>query len=147
MALQLTIGTVMIILSIVLAAAFAQMLVSLKGRFNAWIVREPHGIKFVAVLSVAIIWIQVAYSIFIWSWAALFKGIGAFGSWEEALYFSIVSFTTLGFGDILLPVEWRLLSGMAAANGLLMFGFFTAYIVEVMRRIHKEQVRGYPEED
>jgi hypothetical protein len=41
-----------------------------------------------------------------------------FGTLEGAVYFSIVAYTTLGFGDILLPLDWRLLGGMASANGL-----------------------------
>ncbi|MEM9736953.1 MAG: ion channel, partial [Pseudomonadota bacterium] len=52
-----------------------------------------------------------------------------------ALYFSVVAFTTLGFGDVLLPQEWRLLAGLSAANGLLIFGVSTAFLVEVFRRV------------
>lgn len=147
MLLQLSIGTVMIIWSIIIAATFAQSLITIKTRFNDWIVKEPHGLKFVVALSVTIAWIQASYAIMIWSWAILFKLLNAFEFWEESVYFSIVSFTTLGFGDILLPVEWRLLSGMSAANGLLMFGFFTAFIVEIMRRIHHDQAQGYSDDD
>jgi len=46
----------------------------------------------------------------------------------------------LGFGDILLPMEWRLLAGMAAVNGLLNFGFLTVLTVEVLRRIRLAQM-------
>jgi Ion channel len=137
----------MIILTIVIAGLFFQSLMWVKERLDTWIVRPPHNRKFIAAISVAIVWIQLAYAAFIWVWAILFMLLGAFDNWEESVYFSIVSFTTLGFGDVLLPKEWRLLSGMSAANGLLMFGFFTAFIVEVMRRIRREQERGWPEKD
>ncbi len=51
----------------------------------------------------------------------------------------MVSFTTLGFGDIILPVEWRILGGMTALNGLLNIGVFAALMVEVLRRVRTEQ--------
>mgnify|MGYP003674721669 CR=1 FL=1 len=58
---------------------------------------------------------------------------------EESVYFGFVAFTTLGFGDILLPLQWRLLGGMAAANGLLNFGLLTAVIVETLRQVRRMQ--------
>jgi hypothetical protein len=64
-------------------------------------------------------------------------GIGAFDSLESAVYFSLVSFTTLGFGDIILGKEWRILSGMMAANGLLIFGLTTAVLVDFLSRLKR----------
>ena len=65
-----------------------------------------------------------------------------FDDLETATYFSIVAFTTLGFGDIILPVDWRILGGMTAANGLMNMGLYTALLVEVLRRVRSDQVRG-----
>ena len=74
-----------------------------------------------------------------WIWAAAYVGIGAIESLEPALYFSVVAFTTLGFGDITLPLEWRLLSGLTAANGLLLFGLSTAFLVEFLIKLRRAQ--------
>jgi hypothetical protein len=63
----------------------------------------------------------------------LYVGLGLFDSFEPALYFSIISFTTVGFGDVVLEPGWRLLAGMTATHGLLNFGLFTAFLVEVFR--------------
>jgi len=60
--------------------------------------------------------------------------LGCFSSLEESLYFSMVSFTALGFGDLTLPQEWRILSGMIAANGLVLFGLNTAFLIEVLHQ-------------
>ena len=65
--------------------------------------------------------------------------VGIFESFEASVYFALVAFTTLGFGDILLPLEWRLLAGLAAANGLLIFGIFTAMLVETIRETRSRQ--------
>ena len=66
--------------------------------------------------------------------------LGAFETLERALYFSVVVFTTLGFGDITLPEPLRLLSGLSAANGLLLFGLSTAYLVEFLSGLRQLRV-------
>ncbi len=59
-------------------------------------------------------------------WAALYWLIGAFPDFATSLYFSGVTFTSLGYGDVVLPVAMRLLAPLQAANGLMMFGITTA---------------------
>lgn len=147
MVTQLVIGTIIITITVMVAAGFAGTAVWALARFAHQLVRPPHGWRFVIALGALVLWVQLAMSICVWLWALLFLYLEIFATMEPALYFSIVSFTTLGFGDILLPDEWRILSGLSAANGLLMFGFFTAFLVEMMRRIRREQVEGVPEVD
>ena len=65
--------------------------------------------------------------------------IGIFVLFEASVYFALVAFTTLGFGDLLLPQEWRLLGGICAANGLLMIGLLTAILVETLRETRLRQ--------
>ncbi len=57
------------------------------------------------------------------------------GDFEDALYFSTVSFTALGFGDVVIEGSWRLLSGIQAMTGLLVFGWSTALLFAVVQRI------------
>jgi len=80
-------------------------------------------------------------SVFVWAFALFWLDI--FITLEASVYFALVAFTTLGFGDILLPQEWRLLGGMAAANGLLMFGLLTAILVEILRDTRARQRKFY----
>jgi len=130
--------------TLVIAAGFVLAALKALVHFGPWIVREPHTRKFMIVMLVMVLWIQLAMTIAVWVWAITFRLLGIFEALEPAVYFAIVSFTTLGFGDVLLPVEWRLLSGLAASNGLIYFGFFTAVLVEVMRRVRQEQIAGRP---
>lgn len=81
------------------------------------------------------LWLMTAHVLGIWLWAGVFLRIEAFGDIESAMYFAAVSYTTLGFGDVLLPEQWRLLSGAAAANGLLLFGLSAAFLVEVSAKL------------
>ncbi|ESQ09528.1 MAG: two pore domain potassium channel family protein [Thiohalocapsa sp. PB-PSB1] len=59
-------------------------------------------------------------------------------SFEQAVYFSVVTFTTLGYGDItLIDHEWRILSGIEALNGILLVGWTTALLFSVFQRCWK----------
>ncbi len=81
-------------------------------------------------------WLMLAHSIEISMWAWTFVRLEVFEGWEPALYFSAASYTTLGFGDVLLPEPWRLLSGAAAANGLLLFGLSAAFLFDAAGQLH-----------
>ena len=68
-------------------------------------------------------------------WAYAYTSVGAIADFEPALYFSMVTFTTLGYGDLTLDPEWRLLASFEAANGIIMFGWTTALVVAYIQRI------------
>ena len=141
MFIQLAIGTALMILTILLSAVNFWILEVLLVRSGRWIARPPHRPKLLAVLCGAVFWSFSTVIVGVWIWALAFYGLGVFATLEGSVYFSLVAFTTLGFGDILLPEDWRLLSGMSAANGLLIFGLMTAMLVEVLRfaRIEQEE--------
>lgn len=88
----------------------------------------------------AAIWILGIVTAGVWIWALTFRVLGLFPTMEECVYFALVSFTTLGYGDLVLPQGWRLLGGMAAANGFMTFGLLIAMLVEALRQIRLGQV-------
>jgi voltage-gated potassium channel Kch len=69
------------------------------------------------------------------TWAALFVYLDEFSDYATSFYFSAVSFTSLGYGDIVMSERWRLLGALEAANGVLMFGLSAGAILSVMTRI------------
>ena len=71
----------------------------------------------------------------IWSYALVYLAIGALPDFESALYFSTTSFTTLGYGDVVLDRHWRLFGAIEGANGLLLFGWSTAFLFSVISRM------------
>lgn len=112
------------------------------SRSHTWLMREPHRPKLMLVIAGVSLWVLGVITAGVWVWAFAFRFLGVFATMEESVYFSLVSFTTLGFGDILLPHQWRLLGGMAAANGLLNFGLLTALLVEALRHVRLGQVES-----
>jgi voltage-gated potassium channel len=74
--------------------------------------------------------------IVIWAGAYLaLVPVSELASFEEAVYFSFVTFTTLGYGDITLSEGFRLLSGIEALNGIILVGWTTAMIFSVVQHI------------
>jgi hypothetical protein len=69
-------------------------------------------------------------------WAVTFLKTGAIAGVEPAFYFSMVTFTTLGYGDVVLEEQWRVLGSFEAANGIIMFGWTTALIVTAVHRVY-----------
>lgn len=71
-------------------------------------------------------------------WATIYYlavGGKKFVNFEEAVYFSTVTFTTLGYGDIVIDGRWRMLSACQAMTGLLVFGWSTALLFSVVERV------------
>jgi voltage-gated potassium channel Kch len=69
-------------------------------------------------------------------WATTYLTLGAIEGFERAFYFSMVTFTTLGYGEIVIDERWRLLASFEAANGIIMFGWTTAIVVASVQRIY-----------
>ena len=109
-------------------------------KYHPWLARRPHRPKLILVLCIAAVWIMAQMTAGVWAWALTLMALGIFDTLELSVYFALVAFTTLGFGDVLLPDEWRLLGGMAAANGLLNIGLVTALLVEALRQVRLQQL-------
>ena len=68
-------------------------------------------------------------------WARLFVARGEFTSYASAFYHSVVNFSTLGYGDLVMREESRLLGALEAANGILMLGLTTSVLFMVLQSI------------
>ena len=62
---------------------------------------------------------------------------------ETAYYFSLTSYTTVGYGDIVISKPWRLMGGLEAMTGVLMFGWSTAILIGILSRFRDERERSY----
>jgi voltage-gated potassium channel len=65
-------------------------------------------------------------------WAIFYYSRGLFETFETALYFSLGSYTTIGYGDVVLPHRWRLLGAIEGISGVLLCGISTAFMFAVI---------------
>jgi type IV secretory pathway TrbD component len=134
---QILLGSVLIVVTLVIEVLFIEVTVRSLRRLRPAL--EATSIRKTTIVLIGItLWLLAAMSIAIWIWALTLRSLDVFDTLEGALYFSMVAFTTLGLGDLTLPVDWRLLSGFLSANGLFLFGLNTAILIEVMRRMLDE---------
>jgi len=75
------------------------------------------------------------------AWAGLYWSAGLLPDLETAVYFSITSYTTVGYGDVVLPASWRLLGPIEAAVGILMFGWSTGIMVTALTKIYSSRLQ------
>ena len=108
-----------------------------------WLLRA-HGQRFLtrqARVNQAVMLVGSAFGLFalhtveMWTYAGLYSLLGATRTFEQALYFSIVTYSTVGYGDVTLPVQWRVLGAIEAASGVILLGWSTAFFVSVVGRI------------
>jgi hypothetical protein len=136
---QLFIGSIVTLASLVTAAVFWWLLNELLDSMERWIRRPPHAFKSFIVILMVVNTTMLMMSLGVWLWAVVFLQMGIFETLEEAVYYSLVAYTTLGLGDVVVPAESRLLGGMTGANGFLMFGLMTAMLTDTLRHIRKVQ--------
>ena len=84
-----------------------------------------------AVIVFVVLGLVAILTIEIWLYGMVYFSLGALPDFESALYFSTTSFTTIGYGDVVLEKNWRLFGAVEGANGLLLFGWSTAFLISV----------------
>lgn len=116
----------------VLASVFA-------ARYFAQTSRQPLGPKplrrIFLQFSILMLVLMIGNIVQVAFWALLYRLLGAFEDFETAMYFSGVTFTSLGYGDVVLDGRMRLLGPLQAANGLMMFGITTALFISVIQQV------------
>jgi len=127
---QTAIGSALLIFTVIIHSAFTLMAVSAFGGGRL----ERMNRRWMRTVAVAALVLMMFFATLLHAsaWAATYMVVGAIQDFEEALYFSMVTFTTLGYGDITLADSWRLLAAFDAANGSIMFGWTTAIVVAVI---------------
>jgi len=73
-------------------------------------------------------------------WGLLFLWLGEFTELYEAVYHSAVNFASLGYGDIVMAKQWKLLGPLEAINGVLMLGMSAAALMAMLQHMIKSQL-------
>ena len=104
--------------------------------------RSHPSLVLIAVMIPTVSVLMATHALEVVMWAWIYALVDAAPVDAHLVYFAFVNYTTLGYGDIV-PVErWRLLGPITAMNGVLMFGWSTAVIFEVLRRTMERSASG-----
>jgi hypothetical protein len=135
MFLNLLIGVGVLMCSVPCYALAILLIVRLVARVLPEGAADPGFWKGVAVMTLVTLITAVAHLIEITLWALVWLLCGHTATFETAFYLSAQNYTALGYGDIPLFAQWRLLGPFEAINGLLLFGLSTAVMFAVLNRL------------
>lgn len=140
MFVQFVLGTILVALTVLVHAVFLDRLVVLLDIYSPYIRRHFYKYWKIILITITVLGVYTANICQIWIWAVVFYFLEAEGmhDFETALYLSTSAFTTVGFGDVHLLKDWRLLSSFESANGMILFGWSAAFIFDAVSKIYCE---------
>lgn len=133
MLLQFVVGAAASICNIAIHALVMLVVVRV-AQAAAGTSRSASSLLLVTIMIATVSVLMMAHGLEVLVWALTYGMVGAAPPGSDVVYFAFVNYTTLGYGDVV-PVErWRLLGPTTAMCGVLMFGWSTAVIFEVLRQ-------------
>ena len=139
--LHVLLGSILVVTTVIVHSI---CIVLMLRRTQAWVNLHPVKaslVNLVVIFSSTTLALLALHAAYIWIWALCYLLLGEFSSLERALYFSSVTYSTLGYGDITLSKAWQLLSGFEAVNGLILFGTSSAYLFAVFGMLYRKMTR------
>ena len=134
MALNLFVGTLVISLTVLIHTFGLIAVTHAMGHLVARFRMHGRRSRIVAMISV-VMGLFAVMTAEVWLWAGVYRQLGVLPDFETALYFSTITFSTVGYGDVVPAHDWRVLAALEGVNGFLLIGWSTAYLIAAGTRI------------
>jgi hypothetical protein len=135
LATQLIFATAMAALTVIMHLLGLSLLIAATNHHSNILQSERHLVGQMIVLVGVSFGLFLLHGAEIWSYATLYYLAGAIRSFEDALYFSTATYATIGYGDLTLAKNWRVLGAIEGANGVILLGWSTAFFISIVARI------------
>ncbi|MDC0598820.1 potassium channel family protein [Gammaproteobacteria bacterium] len=132
---QLLLGTFLIVTTAMFHVICLVGLAALLNRIDPKPGFESSKPRMIYLMGIAVLVIIGVHTVEAWAWAGVYYFLGEFTDLANALYFSVVTVTTLGYGDIILSERWQLLASFEAMGGIIFFGASTAFLIGVIQHM------------
>ena len=116
-------------------------------RRREYLERKGARMRYAMLLVLLFVGIMLLHVLETSMWAVFYYSRALFKDFETSLYFSLTSYTTIGYGDVLLPQRWRLLGAIEGVTGVLFCGISTAFIFAVMSAMLQSRLRSFSDEE
>lgn len=133
MVLQFLVGCLVSVINIMIHALVTVGAVGIARSAGLRHTERPRSHLMAVMVATAAV-LMVAHTLEIFVWALAYAIVSAAPAGSDLLYFAFVNYTTLGYGDVTPVQAWQLTGPMTAMNGILMFGWSTAVLFEVLRK-------------
>ena len=130
---QLLLGTTLILINAIFHVTCLVWLAGLLASISKNERFRPNRMGLILLLGISVLGVIGIHTVSAWAWATVYVALGEFNDLSQALYFSVVTSTTLGFGDVTASERWQLLTSFEAMGGLILFGASTAFLLAVTR--------------
>jgi hypothetical protein len=137
-------GFLIVALNVIIQASASILLIR---RTHSYLKKWESGLtnqRMLIALIVSFFYLTFAHIIHALIWAISIEIIPQtrvdFGNFSEIVYYSIVTFTTLGYGDLTIHSSWRILSGIEAINGIMLIGWSTALMYSLIQRLFNARI-------
>ncbi|MBO9399835.1 potassium channel family protein [Shimia sp. R9_3] len=132
---QLLWGTVVLSACAIIHVGFLSLMIEALEKIGKWVTQRSRFLRTAVVTGAAFAMIVGSHTIQVWLWAYVLIYMGAFYYLYDALYFSLVTYTTVGYGDVVLPIQFRVFGAFGGVTGILCFGISTAFLVSLISRL------------
>ncbi|WP_324805916.1 ion channel [Sphingomonas sp. LY29] len=135
---QLMVATVMVMATVTIHGvglfALARLLRMEEGteREFHFSIASPRGLVFTLMLVIALF---ALHGVEIWLYGALYLWLGALPDLATAVYFSTITYGTVGYDDEGVTASWKLIAAIEGINGVILLGWSTAFFVTVIHRV------------
>ena len=140
MTAQILLGSMMLTLCALVDVALMTTSLPIITRVAVALQNKALGVRNAFVLCVGVLAIVLAHTVQIWSWALVFRVLGVLEDFQTSFYFATVTYTTLGYGDVVLGDGLRIFATFAAITGLLTFGISTAFLIAMVTRLLPSEI-------
>lgn len=134
LAQQLLTATALVSATVVIHLAGLDLLQALIRWHLEWFTRWLHLDRVIIPLGL-VLGLFLVHGAEIWLYAVVYWKAGMLGSLEQALYFSTSAYSTVGETGAILPVQWRIVGVIEAVNGMLLIGWSTAFLFQILNHL------------
>lgn len=136
----LLLSTLMVALTVIIQIGGLAVLIWIMRWRAPRIASLSYVLQQAGVILVVVLGLFAVHAVQIWLYAAVYMALREFQSFEAALYFSTSSFTTVGYGEIVIESRWRILAAIESANGFLLLGWSTVFLISVLSRLRSVEM-------
>lgn len=138
MLVSLIVATIMVVLTVLIHGIgifILARLLRLEAREEASADIHPMSVRGIAVTLLLVLGLFLLHGIEIWAYGLLFLGLGALPNLVEAVYFSTITYSTIGYDDDGFDSAWQMVAAIEGVNGVILLGWSTAFFVTVVARM------------
>lgn len=136
-------GTLLILVTVFVHAAGAVFILRMMLRKRAFWDRHTHLLIETLGLGWVVGTLVIVHILEVSVWALYYLSCRVLPDWETAFYFSLATYTTVGYGDVVLGTAYRNIGGCEAIVGILMVAWSTAILLDVVSKFHDKQIARF----